>query len=522
MYRVYCDSFLLYDDQVQGYDIFSTKLEMELNKIGTFEYTIYNTHPSFDMMKRLKSIIQIFQDDFLLFRGRILNDEQGFYNEKKVECESEIAFLVDSIQRPFTFTGKVSDLFRRFISNHNAQVGTEQRFILGNCDISDSVAIEESGYLTTWESIQKKLLDVFGGYVWVRHESSGIYIDYVKELNYLSPQKIEFGKNLLDLKRETKGEDIATAIIPVGENGLTIASVNNGVDYVYNREAVDTYGWIFKVAKFDDISNASELMAKGNEYLEEQVLMFYTIELSAADLATVDKTVASFHLGTKVRVTTQPHSIDQLFLITKISIDLFRPASNKLTLGNAFYTMTEQAVKGQTSLQNQLVSISTNLDDIVSKSLAETEKRLSAELAATAEGISSTLKEEFYMKEDADAVISSISTQVTQNARAVEIKFTEFSQDLEAVVEGTDAEFQEIHKYIRFVDGNIILGESTNELTLKIENDRITFYDGFHPVAYFNNDKLYVTDGEFTNSLRLGNFAFVPRQTGNISFMKVV
>ena len=184
--------------------------------------------------------------------------------------------------------------------------------------------------------------------------------------------------------------------------------------------------------------------------------------------------------------------------------------------------MTEQAVKGQTSLQNQLVSISTNLDDIVSKSLAETEKRLSAELEATAEGISSTLKEEFYLKDDADAVISSISTQVTQNARAVEIKFTEFSQDLDAVVEGTDAEFQEIHKYIRFVDGNIILGESTNELTLKIENDRITFYDGFHPVAYFNNDKLYVMDGEFTNSLRLGNFAFVPRQSGNVSFMKVL
>ena len=162
-----------------------------------------------------------------------------------MECESELAFLVDSIQRPFSFTGTAADLFRQFITNHNAQVGTEQRFILGNCDISDSVTISESEYLTTWESIQKKLLDVFGGYVWIRHETNGIYIDYLKELNYLSPQKIEFGKNLLDLKRETKGEDIATAIIPIGENGMTIESVNKCVDYVYNQEAVDTYGWIF-------------------------------------------------------------------------------------------------------------------------------------------------------------------------------------------------------------------------------------------------------------------------------------
>ena len=530
MYSVYCDNFLLYNDQQEEYKIYNPKLEMELNKINSLEFTIYNDHPNFDRMQRLKSIIQVFQDGFLLFRGRILDDIQGFFNEKEVSCESDLAFLVDSIQRPYDFTGTPAALFTQFITSHNAQVDEVKRFKVGNITVTDPndyISRAESEYLNTWESIQKKLLETLGGYIWIRHEEDGVYIDYLEELNLLSPQKIEFGKNLLDLKRETKGADIATAIIPLGakeegsENRVTIASVNNGVDYVYNSEAVDTYGWIFKVAKFDEITDVSELMAKGNEYLEEQVLMFYTMELSAADLATVDKTVASFHLGTKVRVTTKPHSIDQLFLITKISIDLFQPGANKLTLGNSFYTMTEQAVKGQTSLQNQLVSISSNLDEIVSKSLAETEKRLSAELEATAEGISSTLKEEFYLKEDADAVISSISTQVTQNAQAVEIKFTEFSQDLEAVVEGTDAEFQEIHKYIRFVDGNIILGESGNELTLKIENDKITFYDGFHAVAYFNNDKLYVTDGEFTNSLRLGDFAFVPRQSGNTSFMKV-
>ena len=32
-----------------------------------------------------------------MFRGRILNDEQGFHNEKQVYCESELAFLLDSL-----------------------------------------------------------------------------------------------------------------------------------------------------------------------------------------------------------------------------------------------------------------------------------------------------------------------------------------------------------------------------------------------------------------------------------------
>jgi phage minor structural protein len=527
MYKVYCDSFLLYNDQLSEYKIFEPKAELELNKIGKFDFIIYNNHPNFDRMKRLKSIIRVYQDDYLLFRGRILNDEQGFHNEKNVECESELAFLVDSIQRPYDFTGTPQELFTQFINNHNLQVEAEHQFMVGNVTVTDPndyIARSDSEYLNTWESIQKKLIETLGGYLWIRHEADGNYIDYLADLNILSPQKIEFGKNLLDLKRQTKGEDIATAIIPLGskeegsENRLTIESVNNGVDYVYNQEAVDTYGWIFRKEIWDDVTEASNLLTKGTAYLNEQMQMFYSIELSAADLATVDKSVESFHLGTKVRVTTKPHSIDQLFLVSKLSIDLLKPASNKLTLGDTIQTFTEKAVGGQISTENRIVEISSDLQEKLNMSLIETESKLSAQIAATSESITSTLMQEVYLKDDTDALISSVSTQIEQTAEDIEFRFTEFSQDIEAVAAGTDAQFEEISKYIRFVDGNIILGEEGNTLTLRIENDRISFLDSGLEVAYLSNNKLYVTYGEFINSLQLGNFAFIPRENGNLSF----
>lgn len=527
MYEVYCDSFLLYNDQLEEYKIFEPKAELELNKIGRFDFKIFSNHPSFNNMKRLKSIITVYQDDFLMFRGRILNDEQGFYNEKNVECESEIAFLVDSIQRPYDFNGTPAELFKQFIENHNSQVEEAHRFIVGNVTVTDPndyIARSDSEYLNTWESIQKKLLETLGGYIWIRHESTGNYIDYLADLNILSPQKIEFGKNLLDLKRQTKGEDIATAIIPLGakeegsENRLTIESVNNGVDYVYNQDAVDTYGWIFRKQTWDDVTEASNLLTKGTAYLNEQMQMLYSIDLNAADLATVDKTVESFHLGTKVSVTTEPHSIDQLFLVSKLSIDLLKPASNKLTLGDTIQTFTERAVGGQISTENMIVDISSSLEEKVLKSLSETESKLSAQISATSESITSTVMNEVYLKDDVDALVSSIGTQITQTSEDIEIRFNDFSQDIEAVAAGTDAQFEEISKYIRFVDGNIILGEEGNTLTLRIENDRISFLDSGLEVAYLSNNKLYVTDGEFINSLQLGNFAFIPRENGNLSF----
>ena len=530
MYSVYCDNFLLYNDQQEEYKIYNPKLEMELNKINSFEFTIYNDHPSFDRMQRLKSIIQVFQDGFLLFRGRILDDIQGFYNEKQVSCEGELAFLVDSIQRPYDFTGTPADLFTHFITNHNAQVDEVKRFKVGNITVTDPndyISRSDSEYLNTWESIQKKLLETLGGYIWIRHEEDGVYIDYLEELNFLSPQKIEFGKNLIDLKRETKGADIATAIIPLGakeegsENRVTIASVNDGLDYVFNQEAVDRYGLIYKVIQFDDVTEQGNLLTKGNEALNEQMQMFYSIELDAADLATVDKTVESFHLGTMVRVTTMPHSIDQLFLVTKLSINLFEPASNKLTLGDTIQTFTERAISGQIRTENQFLDISSNLEEKLISGLLETETKLSAQILATSESITTTVLEEVYLKEDTDALIDAVSTQITQTAEEVEIRFNDFSQNINDVAAGTDAKFEEISKYIRFVDGNIVLGEEGNTLTLQIANDRISFLDAGMEVAYFSNSKLYVTDGEFLHSLQLGNFAFIPRENGNLSFKKL-
>lgn len=531
MYQVYCDSFLLFSDSVEGYELFNPKVELELNKFGSFEFAMYNNHPNFDRLQRLKSIITVYQGNYLMFRGRILDDEQGFYNEKQVTCEGELAFLVDSIQRPYDFTGTPAELFTQFINNHNAQVDAAHQFKVGNITVTDPnsyIARSDSEYLNTWDSIEKKLIETHGGYLWVRHEEDGVYLDYLAELNFLAPQTIEFGKNLLDLKRQTKGEEIATAIIPLGakeEGGaarLTIAAVNNDVDYVYNQEAVDKYGWIFRVQIWDDVTEASNLLSRGNAFLSEQIQLLYSVDLDAADMATVDKDIESFHLGTQVRVTTNPHSINQLFLVTKLSVNLLQPAGNKLTLGASVYTLTEQAVIGQISTENKVVNISSDMDEKLNLGLTETERKLSAQIAATAESITSTVMDEVYLKDDVDALVSAVSTQITQTAEDVEIRFTDFSQEIEAVAAGTDAQFEEISKYIRFVDGNIILGEEGNTLTLRIENDRISFLDTGMEVAYFSNNKLYVTDAEFLHSLQLGNFAFIPRSNGNLSFKKVM
>lgn len=536
IYKVFCDEYLIHDSRNDELNIFNGQVDLELNKTGSFTFTIYPDNKNFNRLKKLKSIIQVFQDDYLLFRGRILNDEQGIYNEKKITCEGELSFLLDSIQRPYDFMSgdlhtTVSELFTFFITNHNSQVEESKRFKVGNITVVDPnnyIVRSDSTYLNTWDSINKKLIESLGGYLFVRHEADGNYIDYLADFNTLSTQKIEFGKNLLDFSKVIKGEDIATAIIPLGakigedsDEKLTISSVNDGFDYVFDRAAVDKYGLIFKTVEHSDVTEASNLLTKAYEDLSNAVNLIVSIDLTAVDLSAINVNVNSFRLGTYVRVISRPNNLDSNFLVKKLSISLSNVSGNKLTLGNTYSTFTEQTSSTVSNYQNTAQNvlqventISTLQTDVISQSRSMIEQNSSQ--------IVQQISEDYYLKSDAMQLAKSVNIQFGQTSGEFELRCNNFEQDLNKVASGADSKFQEIRKYIHFVDGNIVLGETGNELTLKVENDKISFLESGFEVAYFTNQKLYVIDGEYLNSLQIGKFAFLPRTNGNLSFKKVV
>ena len=543
MYKVYCDDYLIYDTKVESLKIFSAKLELELNKTGSFDFSIFPSHPYFDKLKRLKSIITVYQDDYLLFRGRILNDEQGFYNEKQVSCEGELAFLLDSVQRPYDFLSgdnytTVEKLFAFYINNHNSQVDEAHKFKVGNITVEDPnnyVVRSDSQYLTTWESINQKLINSYGGYLWVRHEADGNYIDYLADFDTVSSQTVEFGKNLLSLNKITKGEDIATAIIPLGaklqdEEGndtefrLTISDINEGVDYVYNDEAVNEYGWIFKTVIWDDVNVPVNLKRKAEEYLSDAMNLVVTIELDAVDLSMMHTEISAFKMGNYIRVITSPHSLNSSFLVKKLSIDLLNPQSNKLTLGTTYSTFTEQTSGNNKSVEGLIVQIEkvsadytlneAKLNEIQS-AIADLTEKMTSEITQMSEQIILSVDKNVYLKEETNELISYLEILLRQTKNEFQFQLNQVNTSIQDV-----ARFNEISKYLRFDNGNIILGSTGNEFTMKIENDKISFLSGDKELAYFKNQKFYVTDGDF-NSFRVGDYAFVPRVNGNLSFKKV-
>jgi len=183
---------------------------------------------------------------------------------------------------------------------------------------------------------------------------------------------------------------------------------------------------------------------------------------------------------------------------------------------------------GSSILARRCVTVDKDLEPVIAEGLGtaqaerlEMENRLSSQIQQSVESITQTVHEEVYLKGDVDRMLSSVSTTLQQDKESVRILFNQLSAQLSADGAATDAQFQEISKYIRFIDGNVEIGNSASPIQLKVMNDRISFQQAGTEVAYFSNKQLYVTDGNFIHSLRIGRFAFVPRANGSLDFKKV-
>lgn len=359
MYTIYADGEAVYSLYLanDGYGVFSPKLTVELNKSGSLSFILPPTNAMYDSIQKLKTIITVMQDNEEIFRGRVLHDEKDFYNRKNVYCEGELSFLLDSIQRPYTFQGDIPALFRKFINNHNEQVEAEKQFTVGNITVTDPndyINRENSGYSNTLDEIKAKLIDTHGGYIRPRLQNGIRYIDLVEEYGKISSQVIEFGVNMLDITEYITAEDVFTVLIPLGAEQkdaegnttgrLTIESVNGGKDYIEDATAIALFGRIWKVQQWDDVTIASNLLTKGNETLKAGIEMAVSLTMKAVDMHLLDVDTERIKLGDYIRVVSPPHKLDKNFLCSKIVIDMVKPDNTEYTFGYSFTSLTEKQI----------------------------------------------------------------------------------------------------------------------------------------------------------------------------------
>lgn len=375
MYTLYCDGYPLLDWRDPDLIVAKPKVRLEVNTVGEGSFTIYKNHPNYDKMKKMKSVFEVADEMGVIFRGRATGETVDFDHGSAVDLEGAMAFFNDSIVRPYAFPDDflldtdyiaaanggnvVKYLLKLLIDNHNSQVQPFQQFKLGNVTVADPnnyIVRSNTEYSSTWDTLKNKLFESsLGGYLCIRYEDDGNYIDYLSEFTLKNSQKISFGENLLDLKNETEASKTYSAMIPLGADFLTITSLPDGditddivkiSDTVYSKKAVEEFGWIYapvSESKWDDITIADNLLSRAVERMVGGgILMANTIEVKAVDLHFTDDEIMSLRIYRNVDVVSDPHGLEETYPLAMLKIDLLNPQNTTITVGKTKMTFTDK------------------------------------------------------------------------------------------------------------------------------------------------------------------------------------
>lgn len=342
MYRIVCKTdgktFPLLDMRDESYIVQNPKLILEINKTGSLSFYMSMKHPNYGCIKKLTSIISVYliRDDGSekwLYSGRSLTDEEDFYKTGKVECEGILALLLDSIVRDYDFKGSPDDYFKFLISKHNEHVGTEKQFKIGNVDLAgtdsnNTIVRSSTQKPNTLSEINSKVVSLLGCYVSARDVSGTYYVDCVEDIGDTNSQEIQYGVNLLDLKKTVSAASLYTVMIGIGaeKNGRKITCE------VVDDAAVAEFGRIEGTIEFSDVTLEENLISKTKEYLSRCIGYQRTIEITAIDLNLVDQDIQEISLG-YINVYSEPHGLSERMLISKMELNLMNPENNKYVLG---------------------------------------------------------------------------------------------------------------------------------------------------------------------------------------------
>ena len=154
-------------------------------------------------------------------------------------------------------------------------------------------------------------------------------------------------KNLITLEQERDPSEIITRLIPLGEKlndseqRLTIESINNGLNYIDDIEAIEEFGIIADSVSFDNITLVENLLSKGKAYLKENNRIKKKHSIDALDLSIIGLDIDSFEVGNTHRVINPVMKINEELRIIEKTLDINLPQSSSLTIGDKFEDLKE-------------------------------------------------------------------------------------------------------------------------------------------------------------------------------------
>ena len=555
MYQITYDHYILYDPRFATAEdklmITEPDVYLAVGKAGEMSFVLQPDHPYLDRLQRMQGVVSLLDDGVPVYRGRITKDNATYYGSRKITTEGLMACLNDSVMPPFSFPGDVEEdkeyqtaaasgnvveyFFRWVLARHNAQVSEAQQIKPGVCTVTDSnnyIARSSTEYLPTMEVLTTRLpKSALGGHLLIRYEADGNYLDYYADLPLTNTQQVEYAANLLDIVSERDGTEIYTSILPVGKDGLTIADIADGdlTDdlvkdglTVYSRSGVAAYGRINRYVRWDDVTVVANLLTKAKASVSSAGLATQeSITVQAVDLGWQDS-VQHFRVGRMTLLVSTPHGYNAAYALMELQPDILSPGNTRITLGATRQTYTGAQIDTDRETKEDM---DRQREEIKSEMREETRQQLNQVTESTTQQITDVQQslnsiilaalQNYVETGEFGSYKEEMSSKLELLADQLNLTLTTITERIEDVNGDLQSKYSEVTKAFRFTADGLIIGESGNEILLRLDNDVMQFIRNNTPELMLTAAGVEAHQVKVT-ILIIGNVAFMADGSGDV------
>ena len=196
----------------------------------------------------------------------------------------------------------------------------------------------------------------------------------------------------------------------------------------------------------------------------------------------------------------------------------------KLEKGNKATDWTPAPEDTQSDIDDVTNALTNTRGDV--SSLQSTTTQLSSQVETALSGISTNVTAISQVQTNLNDFKKTTQSDIKQSADSLKIELSNSIENTNKSLDNVNTTVSEMKSYMNFTtDSNskpvLELGASGSNFKTRLSNSELAFMQGETKVAYISESKLNITEADINTSLKIGDFAFVPRSNGSLDFKKV-
>ena len=332
---------------------------------------------------------------------------------------------------------------------------------------------------------------------------------------------LRYGKNIVGMTQDEDYSGLYTGVAPFWKGEDTAVYLPETIVFAQGSFGFERILSLDLSGEFDAEPTLDQLRTRAAQYISDNAISTPKDSLDI-DYA-MDATIGSVRLCDTVSCLYMALGVQATAKVVKTVYDALLERYKSITLGSIRSNFADAYAQQTQNLTRRIRSIESDYTSTgEAREIVTEEITTGTAFVQRAESIIATALEEYVRTGDFETFRSSVITQLSVQAGEIEANFESTSTSISSLSGQTEQQFASIRSFIRLLatqtdpqghitqQGGIVIGESSSDIKLKLENDILYFFTGdeklvttANAIAWFASNQLYVNNTTIQN-LTLG------------------